>query len=108
MPNLQREEPVVDLHLLCEEIRADRRLVLVAELVVHVPADEPNTIVQSRETPQIKINRIRRIRRGGIAVRAYWFISDVFPTLATEKSAGGIRKQWENHPEKNKKCGENV
>jgi hypothetical protein len=41
MPNLQCEEPVVDLHLLGKEIRADRRLVLVAELVVHVPAHEP-------------------------------------------------------------------
>jgi len=33
---LQSEEPVLELHLLGEEIRANRSLVLVAELLVHV------------------------------------------------------------------------
>jgi hypothetical protein len=33
---LQSEEPVLELHLLGEEIRADRSLVLIAELLVHI------------------------------------------------------------------------
>jgi hypothetical protein len=33
---LQGEEPVLELHLLGEEIRANRSLVLIAELLVHI------------------------------------------------------------------------
>ena len=51
MPNLQGEEPVVDLHLLGQEIRADRRLVLVTELIVHVPAHEPHNRSEPRNPP---------------------------------------------------------
>lgn len=54
MPNLQCEEPIVDLHLLGQEIRADRRLILVAELVVHVPAQEPPKSFKAEKPPPKK------------------------------------------------------
>lgn len=37
MPRLHGDESVVNLDLLREEVRPDGRLVLVAELLVHVP-----------------------------------------------------------------------
>ena len=33
---LKSEEPVLELHLLGEEVGADRSLVLIAELLVHI------------------------------------------------------------------------
>jgi hypothetical protein len=59
MRDLQCEEAVVDLDLLGEEIGADGGLVLVAEPLVHVPADKAN---HTPRTNQIE-RRNRRIER---------------------------------------------
>jgi hypothetical protein len=72
---LQSEEPVLELHLLGEEIRADRSLVLIAELLVHIselhhsskktnqPTNQPEEIKKTTKRNQVSLSRIDPNRR---------------------------------------------
>jgi hypothetical protein len=96
---LQSEEPVLVLHLLGEEIRADGRLVLVTELLVHISELHHSSGKHKQKQIKSYLNPIINhdsITRGQVSrsdkstetrIAGYWFIKDVFPTLDRGKSA---------------------
>jgi len=100
---LQREEPVLELHLLGEEIRANRSLVLVTELLVHIselhitaqrkhspkPTNKPTRIIIKKN----QRNEIKSACQESIRIAGYWFIKDVFPTLDHRKTEVSERQK---------------
>jgi hypothetical protein len=93
---LQSEEPVLELHLLGEEIRANRSLVLVAELLVHVSElHHSSKKTQSKPNNQKnkKFDEIKSACQESIRIAGYWFIKDVFPTLDHRKTEVSERQK---------------
>jgi hypothetical protein len=115
--DLQGEEAVVDLDLLGEEIGADGGLVLVAELFVHVPAPrrgegERNQSISPPIERIVASKKEKKWDDGSDEVErereeAYWFISEVLPTLSQEtqtqeEQRRGIRERKKEQKKKKK------
>jgi hypothetical protein len=107
---LQGEEPVLQLHLLGEEICANRSLVLIAELLVHISKLNRSsrkhilqtTTTEKKESTKRKFSKFRHEL---IRIAGYWFIKDVFPTLDRRKQIQK-RSASDNPAEERKRGGD--
>ena len=94
MSHLQCEQPIFKLNFLGKKIRTNGSLILITKLTIHIPTrreeEQWSWWYKSNKRILIRpfltvVNKIFLKKIPNSKFRAYWFISDVLPTLPKEK-----------------------